>query len=139
MSRWGDLSSLSFEAFVRSSEDIDHQGKRKGVAVDEGKNVAPKRTLGDKGDASGSVRFKRSRIAPPQETTRLIPASPKTVQGTSCVSDNQFSNDSKDVCNAQKKAELKLKVFEDMAYAKNKELTQVLTELSKAKELLAKL
>ncbi|KAL2549857.1 hypothetical protein Fot_11387 [Forsythia ovata] len=137
MSRWDDSSSLPFEAFVRSSEDIDHQGKRKGVVVDEGENVAPKKTLGDKCDASGSVRFKRSRIAPPQETAGLIPASPRT--GTSCVSDNQFSNDSKDVCNAQMKAELKLKVFEDMAYAKNKELTEVLTELSKAKELLAKL
>ncbi|KAL2494029.1 hypothetical protein Fot_37786 [Forsythia ovata] len=41
--------------------------------------------------------------------------------------------------NAQRKAELKLKVFKDMAYAKHKELTEVLTELSKTKELLAKL
>ncbi|KAL2489090.1 hypothetical protein Fot_42382 [Forsythia ovata] len=40
---------------------------------------------------------------------------------------------------AQRKAELKLKVFEDMAYAKHKELTDVLTELWKAKEFLAKL
>ncbi|KAL2538487.1 Uncharacterized protein Fot_19878 [Forsythia ovata] len=41
--------------------------------------------------------------------------------------------------NARKQAELKLKVCEDMAYAKHKELTEVLTELPKAKELLAKL
>ncbi|KAL2529609.1 hypothetical protein Fot_22210 [Forsythia ovata] len=41
--------------------------------------------------------------------------------------------------NAQRKAELKLNVLEDMAYAKQKELIEVLTNLSKAKELLAKL
>ncbi|KAL2553251.1 hypothetical protein Fot_06870 [Forsythia ovata] len=40
---------------------------------------------------------------------------------------------------AHRKAELKLKIFEDMAYAKHKELTEVLTKLSRAKELLAKL
>ncbi|KAL2553305.1 hypothetical protein Fot_06924 [Forsythia ovata] len=39
----------------------------------------------------------------------------------------------------QRKAELKLKIFEDMACAKHKDLTEVLTELSRAKELLAKL
>ncbi|KAL2494147.1 hypothetical protein Fot_37904 [Forsythia ovata] len=41
--------------------------------------------------------------------------------------------------NARKQVELKLKVCEDMAHAKHKELTEALTELSKAKELLAKL
>ncbi|KAL2509046.1 hypothetical protein Fot_32693 [Forsythia ovata] len=41
--------------------------------------------------------------------------------------------------NAQKQDELKLKVCEDMAYAKHKELIEALVELSKAKELLAKL
>ncbi|KAL2520353.1 hypothetical protein Fot_24276 [Forsythia ovata] len=40
---------------------------------------------------------------------------------------------------AQKQAELKLKVCEVMAHAKHKELTEVLAELSKAKELLTKL
>ncbi|KAL2549567.1 hypothetical protein Fot_11097 [Forsythia ovata] len=40
---------------------------------------------------------------------------------------------------AQKQAELKLKVCEDMDHAKQKELTESLVELSKAKELLAKL
>ncbi|KAL2493820.1 hypothetical protein Fot_37577 [Forsythia ovata] len=40
---------------------------------------------------------------------------------------------------AQKQAELKLKVCEDMAHAKHKELMEALAELSKAKELLAKL
>ncbi|KAL2549766.1 hypothetical protein Fot_11296 [Forsythia ovata] len=40
---------------------------------------------------------------------------------------------------AQKQAELKLKVYEDMAHVKHKELTEALSELSKAKELLAKL
>ncbi|KAL2529734.1 hypothetical protein Fot_22335 [Forsythia ovata] len=40
---------------------------------------------------------------------------------------------------AQRKGELKLKVFKDMTYAKHKELTEVLIELSKANELLAKL
>ncbi|KAL2545654.1 hypothetical protein Fot_14887 [Forsythia ovata] len=41
--------------------------------------------------------------------------------------------------NAKKQAELKLKVCEDMAHAKHKELTESLAELSKAKDLLAKL
>ncbi|KAL2508742.1 hypothetical protein Fot_32389 [Forsythia ovata] len=41
--------------------------------------------------------------------------------------------------NARKQDELKLKVCEDMAYAKHKELTEALVELSKAKEFLAKL
>ncbi|KAL2520550.1 hypothetical protein Fot_24473 [Forsythia ovata] len=41
--------------------------------------------------------------------------------------------------NARKQAELKLRVCEDMTYAKHKELTEALAELSKAKELLAKL
>ncbi|KAL2501479.1 hypothetical protein Fot_35327 [Forsythia ovata] len=40
---------------------------------------------------------------------------------------------------ARKQVELKLKVCEDMAHAKYKELTRALAELSKAKELLAKL
>ncbi|KAL2493657.1 hypothetical protein Fot_37414 [Forsythia ovata] len=40
---------------------------------------------------------------------------------------------------ALKQAELKLKVCEDMAYAKHKQLAETLVELSKAKELLAKL
>ncbi|KAL2552198.1 hypothetical protein Fot_05817 [Forsythia ovata] len=40
---------------------------------------------------------------------------------------------------ARKEAELKLKVCEDMGHAKLKELTEALTELSKAKESLAKL
>ncbi|KAL2501512.1 hypothetical protein Fot_35360 [Forsythia ovata] len=40
---------------------------------------------------------------------------------------------------AQKQAELELKVSKDMAHAKHKELTKALAELSKAKELLAKL
>ncbi|KAL2529974.1 hypothetical protein Fot_22575 [Forsythia ovata] len=40
---------------------------------------------------------------------------------------------------ARKQAELKLKVCEDMAHAEHKELTEALAELSKAKELLAKL
>ncbi|KAL2514454.1 hypothetical protein Fot_28425 [Forsythia ovata] len=40
---------------------------------------------------------------------------------------------------AQKQAELKLNVCEDMAHAKHKELTKALGELSKANELLAKL
>ncbi|KAL2549797.1 hypothetical protein Fot_11327 [Forsythia ovata] len=34
---------------------------------------------------------------------------------------------------AQKQAELKLKVYEDMAHVKHKELTEALSELSKAK------
>ncbi|KAL2515549.1 hypothetical protein Fot_29520 [Forsythia ovata] len=38
---------------------------------------------------------------------------------------------------AQKQAELKLKVCEDMAYTKHKQLTEALVELTKAKELLA--
>ncbi|KAL2549732.1 hypothetical protein Fot_11262 [Forsythia ovata] len=37
---------------------------------------------------------------------------------------------------ARKQVELELKVCEDMAHAKNKELTEALAELSKAKELL---
>ncbi|KAL2549920.1 hypothetical protein Fot_11450 [Forsythia ovata] len=41
--------------------------------------------------------------------------------------------------NAQKQAELKLKVCKDIDYAKHKELIEALTELSKAKKLLAKL
>ncbi|KAL2544399.1 hypothetical protein Fot_13632 [Forsythia ovata] len=41
--------------------------------------------------------------------------------------------------NARKRAELKLKVCEDMAYAKHKELNETLVELSKAKDLLANL
>ncbi|KAL2508366.1 hypothetical protein Fot_32095 [Forsythia ovata] len=41
--------------------------------------------------------------------------------------------------NTRKQAELKLKVCDDMAYAKYKELTEALAKLSKAKELLAKL
>ncbi|KAL2488794.1 hypothetical protein Fot_42086 [Forsythia ovata] len=40
---------------------------------------------------------------------------------------------------AGKQAELKLKVCEDMAYTKHKQLAEALTELAKAKELLAKL
>ncbi|KAL2528476.1 hypothetical protein Fot_21077 [Forsythia ovata] len=40
---------------------------------------------------------------------------------------------------ARKQAELKLKVCEDMAYAKHKELTDALAELPKTKELLAQL
>ncbi|KAL2530036.1 hypothetical protein Fot_22637 [Forsythia ovata] len=40
---------------------------------------------------------------------------------------------------ARKQAELKLKVCEDMAHAKHKELTEALAELSKAKESLDKL
>ncbi|KAL2494030.1 hypothetical protein Fot_37787 [Forsythia ovata] len=63
----GDSSSIPFEAPVRPSEDVDHQGKGKWVAIDEWERVAPKRTLGDEGDAVGSVRFKRGRMAPPQE------------------------------------------------------------------------
>ncbi|KAL2538919.1 Uncharacterized protein Fot_20310 [Forsythia ovata] len=40
--------------------------------------------------------------------------------------------------NARKQAELKLKVCEDIGYAKYKELTETLAELSNAKEFLAK-
>ncbi|KAL2553649.1 hypothetical protein Fot_07268 [Forsythia ovata] len=40
---------------------------------------------------------------------------------------------------ARKQAELKLNVCKDMAHAKHKKLTKALAELSKAKELLAKL
>ncbi|KAL2493727.1 hypothetical protein Fot_37484 [Forsythia ovata] len=40
---------------------------------------------------------------------------------------------------ARKQAELKLKVCENMAHAKHKELTEALAELSMANELLAKL
>ncbi|KAL2538811.1 hypothetical protein Fot_20202 [Forsythia ovata] len=40
---------------------------------------------------------------------------------------------------AQKKAELKLKVCEDMVHAKHKQLIEALAELSKAKDLLANL
>ncbi|KAL2509911.1 hypothetical protein Fot_33558 [Forsythia ovata] len=40
---------------------------------------------------------------------------------------------------AQKKAELKLKVCEDTIHPKHKELTEALAELSKAKDLLADL
>ncbi|KAL2559719.1 hypothetical protein Fot_04458 [Forsythia ovata] len=227
-----DLSSLPFKASVRPSKDVDHQGKEKGVAVDEGENVAPKRTLGDEGDATGSARFKKGQMAYHQETARSIPASPSTVHvpipyssdwiesinigsrqdeldlaileklPPSSVYNNWTSvwaraTESADLlelikmaeintaqshvlnckvykmpamkvlharlaivkdaraqalfqltksqtiqrmcADAQRKAKLKLKVFEDMAYAKHKELNEVLTKLSKAKELLAKL
>ncbi|KAL2520754.1 hypothetical protein Fot_24677 [Forsythia ovata] len=40
---------------------------------------------------------------------------------------------------AQKQAELKLKVYEYMAYTKHKQLAEALAKLAKAKELLAKL
>ncbi|KAL2493788.1 Uncharacterized protein Fot_37545 [Forsythia ovata] len=42
----GDSPSLSFETSVRPSEDVGHQGKEKGVVVDEGEKVAPERTIG---------------------------------------------------------------------------------------------
>ncbi|KAL2520672.1 hypothetical protein Fot_24595 [Forsythia ovata] len=40
---------------IRPSEDVDHQGKGKGVVVDEWKKVTPKRTLQDEGDAASSA------------------------------------------------------------------------------------
>ncbi|KAL2530602.1 hypothetical protein Fot_23203 [Forsythia ovata] len=66
----GDSHSLTFKVHVRPSEDVNHQGKGKGVVVDEWEKVTPKRTLEDEGNTTGSARFKRGRMAR-QETARF--------------------------------------------------------------------
>ncbi|KAL2497985.1 hypothetical protein Adt_23535 [Abeliophyllum distichum] len=74
-----DLSSLS-EASMKPSEDIQHQDKEKGIIIDEGEKVEPKRTLEDKGDAVDSRRVKKGRMAALQETTKSIPTFPTAMQ-----------------------------------------------------------
>ncbi|KAL2491728.1 hypothetical protein Adt_27356 [Abeliophyllum distichum] len=50
------------------------------IAIDEEKSVVPKRSLEDEGDAIDSGRFKRGRMASPQEIAELIPTSSSDVQ-----------------------------------------------------------
>ncbi|KAL2470884.1 hypothetical protein Adt_39020 [Abeliophyllum distichum] len=75
-----DSSSLPSKISMSWSVDVQHQDKGQAVSIDEGEKVAPKRVLKDRGTDVDSRRVKRSRMAPPQETSKSIPTPPRTVQ-----------------------------------------------------------
>ncbi|KAL2474422.1 hypothetical protein Adt_35158 [Abeliophyllum distichum] len=75
-----DSFSLPLETSISLSVDVQHQDKGKGVAIDEGKKIVPKRASKDEGVVVDSERFKRSRMASPQETSESVPTSSITVQ-----------------------------------------------------------
>ncbi|KAL2531262.1 hypothetical protein Adt_04613 [Abeliophyllum distichum] len=67
-----DSSSLPSEISINPSVVVQHHDKEKGVAIDEGERVAPKRALEDESDAVDSKRVKRGRMAFPQKIVKLI-------------------------------------------------------------------
>ncbi|KAL2479130.1 hypothetical protein Fot_48144 [Forsythia ovata] len=69
---------------------------------------------------------------------RSRPAVSEDVSGKAEYKINMTEAIQKSSLKARKRAVLKLKVCEDMAHAKHKELMKALVELSTAKELLAK-